>query len=174
VDGAADLLHSPADRDAEHALAALEQVDDLLRGRALVDGGAVGEQRDPGEVADAADPQVVDRDPDVVQRDPGVEQPLDDLEDQDVLERVQPLRAGAVGGADAGCDQLRPGPVVELAVGDAGDLARGRAAVAHQLVGQRLVGEQLTLLASCDLNRLLLGTSLDHASLPSPDRTAGE
>ena len=76
--------------------------------------------------------------------------------------------------ADAGRDQLRAGPVVELAVGDPGDLARGRAAVADQLVRQRVVGEQLTLLATRDLNRLLLGTSLDHASLPSPDLAAGE
>src|SRR3954465_6981518 len=41
VDGAADLPHGPADRDAEHALTALQQVDDLFRRGALVDGGAV-------------------------------------------------------------------------------------------------------------------------------------
>ena len=34
---------------------------------------------------------MVDRDPDVVQGDAGVEEALDDLEDEDVLERVQPL-----------------------------------------------------------------------------------
>ena len=47
-----------ADRDAEHALAAAQQVDDLLGGGALVDRGAVGEQRDPGQVLDAAGAQV--------------------------------------------------------------------------------------------------------------------
>src|SRR5207248_9909143 len=120
--------------------------------------------------------------PDVLQRDTGVQQPLDHLQDQNVLERVEPLRARAVRGADAGRDQLRAGPVVELTVGDPGDLASGRTAVADQLVRQRLIGEELTLLASLadrDRNRLFEttsvgATSLDHASLPSPDPSAGE
>ena len=99
-DGAGQLAHRAADRDAEHALAALQQVDDLFGRGALVDGGAVGEQRDVGQVLDAALAQVVDGDADVVQRDAGVEQPLDDLEDQDVLERVQPLAARAGRAAD--------------------------------------------------------------------------
>ena len=47
-----------ADRDAEHALAAPQQVDDLFGGGALVDRRAVGEQGDPGQVVDAAGAQV--------------------------------------------------------------------------------------------------------------------
>src|SRR3954469_6066066 len=72
-DGSGELPHGARHRDAEDALAALEQVDDLLGGRALVDGGAVGEQRDVGEVLDSALAQMVDGDPDVVQRDAGVQ-----------------------------------------------------------------------------------------------------
>ena len=43
---ALDLAPDAADGDAEHALAALEQVDDLVGGGALVDAGAVAHQRD--------------------------------------------------------------------------------------------------------------------------------
>ena len=67
---------------------------------------------------------------DLLQRDAGVEQTLDDLEDQDVAEGVEPLRAGAGGAAHGRLDQAGAGPVVELAVGDAGGVARGRTAVA--------------------------------------------
>ena len=66
------------------------------------------------------------RGPDLLQRDARVEQPLDHLEHEDVTEAVQPLRAGPVGGADARLDQPGTGPVVELAVGDAGGGAGGR------------------------------------------------
>src|SRR3954452_24969859 len=46
---AGQLAQRAGDGDAEHALTAGEQVDDLLGRGALVDGGAVGEQRDVGE-----------------------------------------------------------------------------------------------------------------------------
>ena len=45
-----DLLEGATDRDAEHALPALEQVDDLLGGPALVDGGPVGDEGHGGQV----------------------------------------------------------------------------------------------------------------------------
>ena len=141
-DRAGQLAHRAGNGDAEHALATLQQVDDFLGRRALVDGGAVGEQRDVGQIANTALAQMVDGDADVVQRDAGVQQSLDDLEDEDVLERVQPLAAGPGGAADRRHDQRGPGPVVQLAVGDAGDLAGARPAVADQLVGHRVVGEQ--------------------------------
>src|SRR3954447_11893874 len=83
---AGQLAQRAGDGDAEHALAAGEQVDDLLGGGALVDRGAVGEQRDVGEVLDPAVAQVVDGLADVLQGDAGVEQPLDDLEHEDVAE----------------------------------------------------------------------------------------
>ena len=153
-----DLAPDPADRDAEHALAALDQVDDLVGGGALVDAGAVAHQRDLGQVVDAALAQVVDRGADVLQRDAGVEQALDHLEHQDVAEAVEPLAARAGRAADAGLDQAGPGPVVELAVGDAGGRAGGRPAVAHVL-GQlrQVVGEQQALLAGPRAGTLLGG-----------------
>src|ERR1700679_282361 len=73
---------------------------------------------------------------DLLERDTGVEQALDHLEDQDVAEAVQALGAGAVSPADAGLDQASSGPVVELAVGDAGRAAGRRTAV----TGPGLVG----------------------------------
>src|SRR5229473_2997796 len=124
-----DLAPDPAQRDAEHPLAALEQVDHLVGGRALVDADPVAHQRHLGQVGAAAIAEVLDRGPDLLQRDPGVEQSLDDLQHQDVAEAVQALRAGAVGGAYARLDQRRARPVIELAVGDAGGGARGRPAV---------------------------------------------
>ena len=90
-DRAGQLPHGAGDRDAEHPLAALQQIDDLLGGCALVDRGAVGEQGDVGQIANTPLAQVVDGNADVVQLDAGVQQALDDLEDQDVLERIQPL-----------------------------------------------------------------------------------
>jgi len=52
---------------------------------AFVDGRAVGEQGDVGQILDATLAQMVNCDTDVVQRDAGVKQSLDDLENQDVL-----------------------------------------------------------------------------------------
>ncbi len=144
-DSAGQLAHRPGDGDAEHALPALQQVDDLFGRGALIDRGAVGEQRDVGQVLHTALAQMVDRDADVVQRDAGVEQPLDDLENQDVLERIQPLAAGSRRAANRRHHQRRACPVVQLAVGDAGDLARTRAPIADQFVGHRVVGEQTGL-----------------------------
>src|SRR6516225_1117692 len=144
-DRAGQLPHRAADRNPEHALPALQQVDDLFRGRALVDGGAVGEQRDVGQVLHAALPEVVHGDPDVLQRDAGVEQSLDDLEDEDVLERVQPLTARACRTAYRGHHQRRARPVVELAVRDARDLAGAGTPVADELVWYRVIGKQAGL-----------------------------
>src|SRR3954452_19638309 len=67
------LPQRAGDGDAEDALTAGEQVDDLLGRGALVDGRTVGEQRDVGEVLDAAVAEVVDGLADVLQRDAGVQ-----------------------------------------------------------------------------------------------------
>src|SRR5690606_35405574 len=179
LDGPADLLHGPAHGDAEHALAAAQQVDDLLGRRALVDGGAVGEQGDAREVADAAAAQVLDGHADVLQRHPGVEQALDHLQDEDVLERVQPLRAGARGTADRGHDEPGARPVVQLPVGDPDDLARGRSAETDELVGQAVepfteqrIGEELALLGRAG-RRLLHRTPSAGARFRPPGGRAG-
>src|SRR3712207_9466141 len=65
--------------------------DDLLGGGALVDRRAVGEQRDVGQLLHPALAEVVDGLADVLQRDAGVQEPLDDLEHEDVAEGVEPL-----------------------------------------------------------------------------------
>src|SRR6478672_4897077 len=151
---ALDLLPDTADGDAEDALPALEQVDDLVVAGALVDRGAVAHQGDAGQVVGAALAQVLDRGADLLQRDARIEEALDDLEDQDVAEGVEPLGAGAGGAAHAGLDEAGAGPVVELAVGDAGRAAGGRSAVAR-VAGQRghVVVEEQPLLVR-DLGRL--------------------
>ncbi|CRK51306.1 hypothetical protein RHCRD62_20745 [Rhodococcus sp. RD6.2] len=141
-DSAGQLPHCTAYGDTEHTLPTLEQVDDLFRRRALVHRGAVGEQSDLRQVRDAALTQVIHRDPNVLQRDAGVEESLDDLEDEDVLERVQTLAARACCAPDRRDDQRRPRPVVELAVGDPRDLACDGNPVADELVGDGIVGEQ--------------------------------
>src|SRR3954452_6897294 len=71
-EAALDLTPHPAHGDAEDALAALYEVDHLVRGGALVDARPVAHQRDLGEVLDAALAQVADRHPDLLQRDAGV------------------------------------------------------------------------------------------------------
>src|SRR5260370_1101395 len=101
---ARDLAPDPAESDDEPPLTALQQVDHLVGGRALVDADPVAHQRHLGQVGAAAVAQVLDRGPDLLQRDPGVEQPLDDLQHEDVAEAVQALPAGPVGGTDPGLD----------------------------------------------------------------------
>ena len=124
----------------DEALAAAEEVDDLLVGATLVDGDAVGNESDLGDVGDAAVAELVHGEADVLQGDAGVQQALDNLEHEDVFERVQTLGAGALRAADRRADQTGARPVVELAVRDAGDLARDGHAVAD-LVGRADVEE---------------------------------
>ena len=86
---------------------------------------------------------MLDRGPDLLERDAGVEQPLDDLQHEDVAEAVQALRAGTMGGADARFDQGCARPVVKLAVRDACRGARGRPAVTDlPRVGARVTGQR--------------------------------
>src|SRR5699024_12597938 len=140
-----DLAPDPAHGDAEHALASLDQVEDVLGGGALVHRGTVAHEGDAGEVVDPALAQGADGDADLLEGDPGVQQALDDLQHQDVAEAVEALAAGAVRGAHAGLDQAGAGPVVQLAVGDAGGLAGGRAPVAELARGVHHVVEEHAL-----------------------------
>src|SRR6476661_8557464 len=143
---ALDLAPHPSDGDAEDTLSTLDEVDDLVGGGALVDRGAVAHEGDLGEVLDAALAEVADGHADLLEGDPGVEQALDDLEDEDVAETVETLGARSGGAAHRRLHESGAGPVVELAVGDAGGPAGRRAAVAAVLVelGQ-VVGEQQAL-----------------------------
>src|SRR2546430_15983415 len=56
-----DLAPDPAERDAEHALTALQQVDHLVGGGALVDAAPVAHQRHLGQVGAAPVAQVLHR-----------------------------------------------------------------------------------------------------------------
>ncbi len=89
--GALDLQPDAAERDAEHALPALEQVDDLVRGSALVHADTVAHQRDLSQVGRATLAQMCHRCPDLLQRDASIEQALYYLEYQYVAEPVEPL-----------------------------------------------------------------------------------
>jgi hypothetical protein len=89
---ALELVDHRAERDREDALAALQQVDHLLR---VVDGvhrGAVGDQRHVGERL-AAGVELLDGRAHPLQRDAGVEQALDHPQLDHVVEAVQALRA---------------------------------------------------------------------------------
>src|SRR6202035_6126386 len=119
----------PAERDAENSLAAREEFNDLIGRRALVHAHPVAHQRDLGEVLGPVIAQVLDSGTDLLQGDSRVEEPLDDLEHEDVAEAVEALGARAVCRANAWLHQARARPVVELAVGDARRGARGGASI---------------------------------------------
>src|SRR5690606_3542880 len=104
-EGPLDLAPYPAQRDPEHALPALEQIDHLVGGGALVDAHAVAHQRDPREVLDTSVTQMLYGGADLLERDAGVEKPLDDLQHQDVAEAVEPLGSGAVSRPDPRLDE---------------------------------------------------------------------
>src|SRR5450830_1563369 len=87
-----DLAPDPPHGDPEDPLAALDEGDDLIRGRALVHTRTVAHQGDLGEVLDSALAQVRDGRPDLLERDAGIQEPLDHLEDEDVAEAVETLR----------------------------------------------------------------------------------
>ncbi len=144
-EGGLDLAEDLADGDAEDALAAADEVDDLVVGGAQVDARAVAHERGLGEVVDARLAQLVDRGADLLEGDAGVEEALDELEDEDVAEAVEALRAGAGRAAHGRLDEAGARPVVELAVGDPGRARRDGAAVAVRVVQLgETVGEQQT------------------------------
>lgn len=95
-------------------LTAADQVDDLGIGVAQVDPGTVADQGDRGQVGGAAAAQRGQGGADVGQGHPGDQQPLDDLEDQDVTEAVEPVGSRSARGPQGGFDQAGAGPVVEL------------------------------------------------------------
>jgi hypothetical protein len=143
-------------------LAALEQVDDLVGRGALVHARTVAHQRDLSEVLDAPLAERLDRDADLLERDAGVEQPFDNLEHEDVAEAVEPLRARPGRAPHRRLHQAGPGPVVELAVRDAGGPAGRRPAVADVLAQLRqVVVEEQALGGRRDVRTALLSVSRD-------------
>ena len=81
---------------------------------------------------------------DRLQSDAGVEEPLDDLEDEDVTEAVEPLAAGSGRIADRRGHQIGACPVVEATVADADNLADGGTAVAGLFIeyGKIIIEQQ--------------------------------
>src|ERR1700728_764357 len=163
------LPHSP-ERDAEYALAALEQVHDLVRRGAGIDADSVAHQGHLGQVGISALTEELHRGPDLLQRDPRVQQPLDYLEYQDVAEAVETLRPRPAGRAHAGLDEPGAGPVVQLPVGNARRRAGDRATEAN-ILGHRDSSAATSVLAEQQL--LLLGPQLAGAGLASARLNCG-
>jgi len=133
--GAGQLLQDARNRNAKDALAASEQVNDLIVGTALVHGGAIGDKGQLCQVIYATIAQGFNCQTDILQGNTSIQQALHDLEYQHILEGVQALGAGAARRADGRVDQVGASPIVQLAVGDAGYLASDGNAVAHLFVG---------------------------------------
>ena len=77
--GAGEFFHDAGHRNAEHALSAAEQVNDFFGAAAFVNGGAVRDEGDFGEVFDAEVAELVDGLPNVLEGNTSVEQSFDDF-----------------------------------------------------------------------------------------------
>ena len=116
--------------DVQHALTVAQEVDDLVAGLHEHGLAAVEHEVRGREVGAELRAQVLDRLARGLQRDVGVEQALDDLQLDEIAVRVEALRAAAVRVAHRRTHEIGAGPVVELAVRDADDLADERSAIA--------------------------------------------
>ena len=95
-----NLAPHAANRNAEDALASLEQIDDFVRRGALVHGCTIAHQRNRGKIVHSPVLERGHGDAHLLKRNPCIEQLLDDLQHEDVAEGVQTLRAGTTSGAD--------------------------------------------------------------------------
>jgi hypothetical protein len=87
-----------------------------------------------------------------------VQEPLDDFENQDVPEAIEPLRSGTGGSPHGGFNKACACPVVQLAVGNPRRLARGGATVAGIFIQDRKVlGEKQTLGTACGYSNACRG-----------------
>ena len=77
----------------EDTLAALNEVDNFVVGRALVDGSSVGHEGDLGQVLHSVRLELRDCESNLLKRYARVQEALDDLEYQNVAKRVQALAA---------------------------------------------------------------------------------
>ena len=116
-DGGVDLADDPGERDdVEDALAAAQQVDDLLA-RAHEHGAlADDDEVRRGEILADRLPQALDRAPGLAQVDAAVEELLDHLQLEQVPVGVKPLGTAASRLRQRRTAQARAVPVVELAV----------------------------------------------------------
>jgi hypothetical protein len=94
----------PANGDPEDPLPTLNKINHFIGGRAFVDACPIAHQRDPTEVLDASVPKVLDGLPDLLEGYSRVQQPFDDLQYQDVAERVQALTARTRSATDGRLD----------------------------------------------------------------------
>ena len=123
-------LDTPLEKFSEDALAALQKINHLVGGGALVDGGAVAHERDRRQVIHSPVLQRGDGDAHLLEGHARVQELLNDLENEDVPEGVEALRSRAASRANRGLEQAGASPVVQLTVGDAGSVARNRPTVA--------------------------------------------
>src|SRR5712692_5508514 len=86
-EGSLQILADLVERDGEHPLPSLDQIDDLVLGLAGVDASAVGHEGHARRVIAQVLAKVVDGPPDALQGDARVDQALDDPEQEEVLER---------------------------------------------------------------------------------------
>src|SRR5690606_13479817 len=126
-----------ADCDAEDALSAADEVDDLVVRGAQVDTGSVAHERGTRKVVHPRLMELRDGGADLLQGDARVEQSLHELEHEDVAEAVEALRSGSLRTADRGLDEARACPVVELTIGDARSAGRRGAFETALLIGLR-------------------------------------
>src|SRR5690349_723712 len=124
VDARVELLDDRAERhDVEHPLALTDEVDEILAGLCEHRVGAVQHQARGRDLRAHVRTEVLDRLAGRLQRDARVEKALDDLERDEVAIRVAALGATALRVREGRSHQVGAGPVVELAVRDADQLA---------------------------------------------------
>ena len=87
------FLPHAAERNAEHALAALEEVDYFIWRGTFVHARAVAHQGNFGQITRSVITQVMDCCSDLIERDTSVEQSFHDLQGENVAKAVQTLRA---------------------------------------------------------------------------------
>ena len=92
-----DFAPDAANRDTEDTLTSLNQVDNLARGGAFVDGGTVTHQGDVREVVNATGTQMLDGGANLLQGYAGVEQSLHNLKHEHIAKAVEALGTGAGG-----------------------------------------------------------------------------
>ncbi len=132
-DGRVELLLDAAERkDVQHALPALDQIDQLVAA-AQHDGASVDHEMRGCDVEADVLTQLGEREANGLEANACIEEVLDDLQLEQIAVRVPASCAAARSIGQARADEIGARPVVELAVGDADDL-RGPLA-AEPLVG---------------------------------------